>query len=66
MALLWCFMYLGYTAVYTFYTTPSPSRSAGSTIRQVSLIAAIAFSLGLAGFLVAGRLMDSWGRRPRP
>ena len=56
-------MYLGYTAVYTFYTTFAIEER-GLTSAQVSLIAAIAFSLGLAGFLVAGRLMDSWGRRP--
>ncbi|MGO8692830.1 MAG: MFS transporter [Rectinemataceae bacterium] len=63
VALLWCFMYLGYTSVYTFYTTFA-IQERGLDIRQVSLIAAIAFTLGLAGFLVAGRLMDSWGRRP--
>jgi putative MFS transporter len=63
VALLWCFMYLGYTAVYTFYTTFAIEER-GLSIRQVSLIAAIAFTLGLAGFVIAGRLMDSWGRRP--
>ncbi|HUW40638.1 MAG TPA: MFS transporter, partial [Rectinemataceae bacterium] len=63
VALLWCFMYLGYTAVYTFYTTFAIDER-GLSIRQVSLIAAVAFTLGLAGFVSAGRLMDSWGRRP--
>lgn len=63
VALLWCFMYLGYTAVYTFYTTFAIEER-GLTVQQVSLIAAIAFTLGLGGFIIAGRLMDSWGRRP--
>ncbi|MDA8426159.1 MAG: MFS transporter [Treponema sp.] len=63
VALLWCFMYLGYTAVYTFYTTFAMDER-GLTVSQVSLIAAVAFTLGLGGFIAAGRLMDAWGRRP--
>ncbi|HTX72599.1 MAG TPA: MFS transporter [Rectinemataceae bacterium] len=63
VALLWCFMYLGYTAVYTFYTTFA-IQERGLTVQQVSLMAAIAFTLGLGGFVLAGKLMDSWGRRP--
>jgi putative MFS transporter len=36
----------------------------GLSTGQVSLIVAIAYTIGLSGFLAAGKLMDSWGRRP--
>ncbi len=63
VALLWFCMYLGYQAVYTFYVKFAMDER-GLTPGQVSLIAAIAFTIGLGGFIVAGRLMDGWGRRP--
>jgi putative MFS transporter len=63
VALLWFCMYLGYQSVYTFYVKFAMDER-GLSPGQVSLIAAIAFTIGLAGFIVAGRLMDGWGRRP--
>jgi Arabinose efflux permease len=63
VALLWCFMYLGYTAVRTFYTTFAHDER-GLSYTQVSTIATIAFTVGMLGFILAGKLMDSWGRRP--
>jgi MFS transporter, putative metabolite:H+ symporter len=63
MALLWLFMYLGYTPLQTFYTDYARN-DAGLTAGQVGLIVAIAFILGLSGYVVAGRLMDKWGRKP--
>lgn len=63
IALLWCFMYLGYTAIRTFYTTYAHDER-GLSYTEVSNIATIAFTVGMLGFLLAGKLMDSWGRRP--
>ena len=63
ISLLWAFMYLGYTAVRTFYTTFAHDER-GLTYTQVSNIATIAFTVGMLGFILAGKLMDSWGRRP--
>jgi putative MFS transporter len=63
IALLWLFMYLGYTPILTFWTTFAMN-DRGLTAGQVSLMVAIAYTIGLSGFIVAGRLMDSWGRRP--
>ncbi len=63
LSLLWCFMYLGYTAVRTFYTTFAHDER-GLSYTEVSNIATIAFTVGMLGFILAGKLMDSWGRRP--
>jgi putative MFS transporter len=63
LAFLWLFMYLGYTPILTFWTTFAMG-DRGLSAGQVSLIVAIAYTLGLSGFIVAGKLMDSWGRRP--
>ena len=43
---------------------PSRSATGGSTVGQVSLIVAISYTIGLSGFIAAGKLMDDWGRRP--
>jgi putative MFS transporter len=63
IAFLWLFMYLGYTPILTFWTTFAMG-DRGLTAGQVSLMVAIAYTIGLSGFLAAGKLMDSWGRRP--
>jgi MFS transporter, putative metabolite:H+ symporter len=63
MALLWLFMYLGYTPLQTFYTTYA-LKDVGLREGQVGLIIAIAFILGLSGYVAAGKLMDKWGRKP--
>jgi len=63
VALLWFFMYFGYTPLQTFYTDYARN-DAGLPPGQVGLIVAVAFVVGLSGYVVAGRLMDRWGRRP--
>jgi MFS transporter, putative metabolite:H+ symporter len=63
IALLWFFMYLGYTPILSFYTDYAIN-DRGLTAGQVGLMAAIAYTLGLSGFIAAGRLMDAWGRKP--
>lgn len=63
IACLWFFMYLGYTPILTFWTTFAMG-DRGLGLHQVSLIVAISYTIGLSGFIVAGRLMDAWGRRP--
>ncbi len=63
VALLWFFMYLGYTPIMTFWTSFAMN-DRGLTPQQISLVVAIAFTFGLSGFVAAGKLMDSWGRRP--
>lgn len=63
IALLWLFMYLGYTPILTFYTDFA-MHERGLTAREVSLIISVAFVIGLSGYVVAGKLMDLWGRRP--
>ncbi len=63
VALLWFFMYLGYTPILTFWTTFAMN-DRGLTPKQVSLVIAIAYTVGLSGFVTAGKLMDVWGRRP--
>jgi len=63
MALLWFFMYFGYTPLQTFYTSYA-IKDVGLSEGQVGLIVAVAFVLGLTGYIVAGKLMDKWGRRP--
>ena len=63
IACLWLFMYLGYTPILTFWTTFAMG-DRGLSPGQVSLIVAISYTIGLSGFIVAGRLMDAWGRKP--
>ena len=63
IALLWLFMYLGYTPILTFYTDFA-IHERGLTAKEVSLIISVAFVIGLSGYVVAGKLMDIWGRRP--
>jgi len=63
ISLLWLFMYCGYTPVLNFYTDYAMT-DRGLTTGQVGLIAAIAFTLGLSGYVAAGKLMDKWGRKP--
>jgi MFS transporter, putative metabolite:H+ symporter len=63
IAFLWLFMYLGYTPILTFWTTFAMG-DRGLSAGQVSLTVAIAYTIGLSGFLAAGKLMDGWGRRP--
>ncbi|HUX36377.1 MAG TPA: MFS transporter, partial [Rectinemataceae bacterium] len=63
IALLWFFMYLGYTPILTFYTDFA-IHERGLTAREVSLIISVAFVVGLTGYVLAGKLMDLWGRRP--
>jgi putative MFS transporter len=63
MACLWLFMYLGYTPILTFWTTFAMG-DRGLGVGQVSLIVAVSYTIGLSGFIVAGKLMDAWGRRP--
>jgi MFS transporter, putative metabolite:H+ symporter len=63
IACLWLFMYLGYTPILTFWTTFAMG-DRGLSTGQVSLIVAIAYTIGLSGFIAAGKLMDGWGRRP--
>jgi putative MFS transporter len=63
IALLWFFMYCGYTPILSFYTDYA-IHDRGLTTAQVGFMAAIAYTIGLSGFVVAGRLMDAWGRRP--
>jgi putative MFS transporter len=63
VALMWAFMYLTYTAVFTFWTTFA-MQERGWTVTQVSRTVAVSYTLGLTGFLVAGKLLDVWGRRP--
>jgi len=63
VALMWTFMYLSYTSVFTFWTKFAIDER-GLTTAEVSRTVAIAFTLGLTGFLAAGKLMDVWGRRP--
>lgn len=63
VALLWLFMYLGYTPWQTFYTSYA-IKDVGLSEGQVGLIIAVAFVLGLSGYAAAGKLMDAWGRRP--
>jgi len=63
IALLWLFMYLGYTPILTFYTDFA-IHERGLTAREVSFIISIAFVIGLSGYVLAGKLMDLWGRRP--
>ncbi len=63
VALLWFFMYLGYTPILTFWTTFALT-DRGLTPGQISLVIAVAYTLGLSGFVTAGKLMDAWGRRP--
>jgi putative MFS transporter len=63
ISLLWLFMYCGYTPVLNFYTDYAMT-DRGLTTGQVGLIAAVAFTLGLSGYVAAGKLMDKWGRKP--
>ena len=63
IALLWFFMYLGYTPILTFYTDFA-IHERGLTAKEVSLIISVAFVVGLTGYMAAGKLMDLWGRRP--
>ncbi len=63
IAFLWLFMYLGYTPILTFWTTFAMG-DRGLNAGQVSLIVAISYTIGLSGFIAAGKLMDRWGRRP--
>jgi putative MFS transporter len=63
VAALWFFMYLGYTPILSFYTDYA-IHDRGLTAGQVGLMAAVAYTIGLSGFIAAGRLMDAWGRRP--
>jgi MFS family permease len=63
VALLWAFMYLSYTAVYTLWTTFAMQERAW-TVTQVSRTLAISYTIGMTGFLVSGKLLDVWGRRP--
>ncbi len=63
IAFLWLFMYLGYTPILTFWTTFAMG-DRGLNAGQVSLIVAISYTIGLSGFIAAGKLMDKWGRRP--
>jgi MFS transporter, putative metabolite:H+ symporter len=63
MALIWLFMYMGYTPLQTFYTSYA-IKDVGLSEGQVGLIIAVAFILGLSGYFAAGKLMDAWGRKP--
>ena len=63
IALLWIFMYLSYTPVLTFWTKFAVDER-GWDVGAVSTAVAVSYGLGLSGFLVAGKLMDVWGRRP--
>ena len=63
IALLWLFMYLGYTPILTFYTDFA-IHERGLSAREVALIISVAFLIGLFGYVAAGKLMDLWGRRP--
>lgn len=63
VAALWFFMYLAYTPIMTFWTTFA-MQDRGLSPKEISLVLAVAYTLGLSGFVVAGKLMDGWGRRP--
>lgn len=63
VALLWLFMYLGYTPILTFYTDFA-MHERGLSAREAALIISVSFVVGLTGYVAAGKLMDLWGRRP--
>lgn len=59
---LWFFMYLSYASAMNFFALRVESEL-GWTENQVGLITALAFTLGLAGYVAVGKLLDKIGRK---
>ncbi|MEW6622216.1 MAG: MFS transporter [Bacillota bacterium] len=59
---LWFFIYMGYTTAMTFFSYRVVNEL-GWTESQVGLTMALAFTIGLSGYVVAGKLLDAMGRK---
>ncbi len=59
---LWFFMYLCYSSSMNFFTY-HVVEELGWKESQVGLVNAIAYTLGLLGYVAVGKLLDSWGRK---
>lgn len=59
---LWFFMYISYSAAMNFFALRVESEL-GWNENQVGLVTALAFTLGLAGYVVVGKLLDKIGRK---
>ncbi len=59
---LWLFMYICYSSAMNFFTYHVVNDLGWGTT-QVSLVTALAFTLGLSGYFVAGKLLDAIGRK---
>jgi len=59
---LWIGMYLCYSSAMNFFTYHVVN-DLGWQPNQVSLVTALAFTLGLAGYYVVGKLLDAIGRK---
>lgn len=60
---LWVLLYVCYVTGQNFFSYHAVNELGWSDAR-VSLTLALAYTLGLAGYYVAGRLMDTIGRKP--
>lgn len=59
---LWFFMYITYSSAMNFFALRVESEL-GWNENQVGLITALAFIIGLSGYVVVGKLLDKIGRR---
>ena len=59
---LWFFMYLSYSSAMNFFAL-RVERELGWNESQVGLITALAFTIGLTGYVVVGKLLDKIGRK---
>lgn len=59
---LWFFMYLSYSSAMNFFAL-RVERELGWNESQVGLVTALAFTIGLTGYVVVGKLLDKIGRK---
>lgn len=59
---LWFFMYLSYSSAMNFFSYHVVN-DLGWGANQISLVMALAYTLGLGGYFVVGKLLDAIGRK---